>query len=224
VRHEKGKNRRRKRIIDEATTLLASNDQSLSLRTLAAASEVTVPTIYNLIGNKTDVMLAVCREIVVKHQAKIDSYNGADPLELLREMINWSARSKKKNARLFRATYLAWDELMRSRHPADEMARVMQRAIRSYAMVVHHAQEQGQLEGRIPAELLAAQIYQGDHDAALLWANRRISVAEYKRRSLLALYLALLADASEPLRTRLADEINACHVPSDAEPAVAESE
>ncbi len=50
--------KRRDRILEEAGQLLSRNDTSaFSLRKLAEAADVTVPTLYNLIGNKDAILV-----------------------------------------------------------------------------------------------------------------------------------------------------------------------
>ena len=54
--------RRRDRILDAARELISDQGyEHLTMRTLAEASGVTVPTIYNLIGNKDAVLGAIFR-------------------------------------------------------------------------------------------------------------------------------------------------------------------
>jgi len=54
--------KRRQRILHEARQLLTRGGyESLNLRALAQAAEVTVPTIYNLLGNKEALVVALGR-------------------------------------------------------------------------------------------------------------------------------------------------------------------
>ena len=72
-------NRRRDRILEAARELISKHGSGhLTMRSLAEASGVTVPTIYNLIGNKDAVLGAtihpghgaLLRERQVEHESR----------------------------------------------------------------------------------------------------------------------------------------------------------
>lgn len=60
---EKGKRRRRTRILEAARQILATEGlDGLSTRKLAEEAELSVHTLYKLIGNKNDILVAVMRD------------------------------------------------------------------------------------------------------------------------------------------------------------------
>ena len=64
--------KRRARIVTEARRLLARGGfEALNLRDLARQAELTVPTIYNLIGKKDDVLFALAAEVLTEIEARI---------------------------------------------------------------------------------------------------------------------------------------------------------
>ena len=59
------KERRKARILSEARNLIAEEGfDALTISELAVRSEVTIPTVHNLLGKKNDIVLAVFRGLV----------------------------------------------------------------------------------------------------------------------------------------------------------------
>jgi len=214
LRREISMNRRRERILKEARNLLASREpEALSLRSLAKAAEVTVPTIYNLIGGKSQILLAVCRDVVEESGKRFVSPDGGhdEPLSRLEEITRSTVEQKARKSTFYRSTYVAWDQLMRSDQFVPEIEAIRRYAASKFAHLIRQAQGQGLLRGKIAPEILGMEIYQGHHEAALEWVYRRISKLECMNRSLVTLYLVLSADAGDKLRDVLAERIDALH-------------
>ena len=65
--------KRRVRILAEARKMLAKGGfDALKLRDLAEASDITVPTIYNLIGNKTDILKTLVMGSFAEYEASME--------------------------------------------------------------------------------------------------------------------------------------------------------
>ena len=61
-RREQGKERRRRRILDAAAQLVeAEGLDGLTMRRLSDAAGVSYATVYNLVGSKEDVLVALLR-------------------------------------------------------------------------------------------------------------------------------------------------------------------
>ena len=79
-------NRRRDRILNSARELISSKGYSrLTMRSLAEAAGVTVPTIYNLIGNKDAVLGATIHDGTVRFWEKTSRTN--DPIAILEGIV-----------------------------------------------------------------------------------------------------------------------------------------
>lgn len=210
MRYQKGMQVRRERIVEEARNLLASrNPEAFSLRNLANAAGVTVPTIYNLIGNKSAVMLAVCQEIVDKFERQVElaEQTGGEPLEVLQEILRGTARNMENYSKLYRATYKSWDQLSRDGEFMEKLKKIQRQAAHTYAGVIRMAQKNGQLLGNIDPEVMGMAIYRGQYEHALNWAYRRISINQYEDESLTTLYLLLCSDSPPALQKELASRI-----------------
>lgn len=78
---ERGMKERRDRIVDAAVDLVSQgNVSALTMRALSGAAGVSVPTVYNLIGSREDVLIAVIEragEAIERELAAL----GGDPIE-----------------------------------------------------------------------------------------------------------------------------------------------
>jgi AcrR family transcriptional regulator len=78
--------KRRQRILHEARRLITRGGiEALNLRALARAAEVTVPTIYNLLGNKEALVVALFSDALQEIEQRIGSH---------RDAPSWGAASR----------------------------------------------------------------------------------------------------------------------------------
>jgi AcrR family transcriptional regulator len=75
---------RRQRILAAARAIVAARGyEALTMRELAQASRVTVPTLYNLIGGKEAVLFAAVEEQTARFVARIERGSGRPAAQLL---------------------------------------------------------------------------------------------------------------------------------------------
>ena len=85
---------RRTRILEAAREIIADRGyEALTMRDLALASRVTVPTIYNLIGSKEQVLSAAIREQTAGFLANIDAGDHATPASRILSIVDAGADS-----------------------------------------------------------------------------------------------------------------------------------
>lgn len=78
---ERGMTERRDRIVDAAVDLVSQGDVSaLTMRELSIVAGVSVPTIYNLIGGRDDVLIALIERFGETIEAELATLGG-DPIE-----------------------------------------------------------------------------------------------------------------------------------------------
>ncbi len=200
---------RRMRILSHAGKLLAKNDpDAFSLRNLASAAKVSVNTIYNLIGDKNAVMLEICREMVRGIHEKLEQIQDEMVLERLEATVIVTTdlpTPGQQNAR--RAANIAFDTLSRDLAYKAEAEDVTRPLSLFRIRALQTGQKLNLLRGAMPADVLDLAIGQGEMMALLDWTYRRISLDEYRKRALLALYVPLMADANKKLHTTLQDRI-----------------
>ncbi len=80
---------RRQRILASARAIIAERGfDALTMRALADASRVTVPTVYNLIGGKDAVLAAAVEEQTARFLAGIERRRGLRPAERLLSVVD----------------------------------------------------------------------------------------------------------------------------------------
>ncbi|MDG1877415.1 MAG: TetR/AcrR family transcriptional regulator, partial [Acidimicrobiales bacterium] len=78
---ERGMKERRDRIVDAAADLVSQgNVSALTMRALSGAAGVSVPTVYNLIGSREDVLIAVIERAGEAIEPELAALGG-DPIE-----------------------------------------------------------------------------------------------------------------------------------------------
>jgi AcrR family transcriptional regulator len=78
---ERGMNERRERIVDAAANLVSKRDVSaLTMRALSDVAGVSVPTVYNLIGGRDDVLVAIWERAGEAIESELAALSG-EPIE-----------------------------------------------------------------------------------------------------------------------------------------------
>lgn len=201
------KEHRRARILAEARTLLSAEGfGGLSLRKLALRAGLTVPTIYNLVGGKEQVLLELALGMVASVEAALDDIAESQPLERAEAVVLVAISEIRRAPAFHRAALLAIDYLDRDAAPPG-WDRVGRRATAMQEKAALAAQRLGLLEGRISARLLASQIFRTYRSASRDWSLRRCSLPEFQRIALAGVYLGFAADASPAWRPILAAKL-----------------
>lgn len=200
--------KRRERILAEARQMLADGGfDALNLRDLAEVSEITVPTIYNLIGNKAEVLKALVMGAFADFEASMEEKLPCPTEERPALMMSTLVELMGGNEDAYRATALATERLEAEsdEHGDYGFKRV---PLRQYAgTLCADALEDGLLRGEIDSSVLVEQMI-GNHQIAFRdWAHRVIPLEGLRKQSLRGFYLALAADAVDDYRARLVTEL-----------------
>lgn len=198
---------RRDRILAEARALLeAEGFDGLSLRKLAVQARVTVPTIYNLVGGKEQILLELTSDWVAGIEVALSAIAEERPLERAEAVVCVAIAEIERAPGFHRAALLAIDALDRDAGHAN-WDRIGQRAAAMQEKAALAARQEGLLEGRIPARLIGEQIFRTYRAASRDWSCRRLSLPEFRRIALTGVYFAFAADACEPFRRVLAQKL-----------------
>ncbi len=201
---------RRARIIEEAWHLLGQNGfGGLSLRKLAAAAEVTVPTIYNLIGGKGQILNEIFADGIGMIEQELEKIDEDHPLEIAEAVVIEATRMIGENEKYYRSAYIAADHISRTTDEALGWKQLGKRSATMQENAVRLAQEQGLLRGDVPARLLAEQIFANYRLAAQTWAFGHSTLETFRRDALAGVYLYFLSDASEAFRLVLLKKLGA---------------
>ena len=197
--------KRRERILEEARKMLANGGfDALNLRDLAEVSGITVPTIYNLIGNKAEVLKALVMGYFADYETALEKQLPCPTEQLPALMMSTFVDMIAIDEGYHRAAALA-GERMESESDEHSDYGFKRAPLRKFAgRLCRDATEDGLLRGDIDSELLVEQMI-GSHQIAFRdWAHHAISLEQLVQQSLAGFYIALAADAVDDFRDSLA--------------------
>ena len=178
---------------------------ALKIRELAARAGLTVPTIYNLIGGKSEILARIIEALVerlhgVQNQSDFDDIEAGFELQITR-----LAKLFAQDEDFYRAAFVAGDRsgLFEQRSDNGIFARSLQQPIE--ACKAAHAE--GLLQGGISAEQLGRQVYDSYRLARKDWANGYFDLEGFHAQALTGIFVSLAADASAEFRQRLLSRI-----------------
>ena len=201
--------KRRERILEQARKMLAEGGfEALNLRDLAGVSGVTVPTLYNLIGNKAEILRALVLGSFAEYEAEMEGMTPTTE-ELPALMVSTFTSLLQRDEDYYRATALA-NERVELESDDHRNYGYKRGPLRRYAKnLCQAALDEGLLRGEIDQELLIEQMI-GTHQVAFRdWAHRVISLEELKQLSLSGFYITLAADAVDTFRHQLVKKLAA---------------
>lgn len=203
---EDQKTQRINRILDHARSMMAEDGfDALKIRELAARANITVPTIYNLIGGKRDILAHIIDALVAKLHA-VQMQTGFDDIEASFEaQINRLTNLFSEDEDFYRAAFLAGDRSGLFEQSSEHG--IFARSLLQPVQTCRAAQAQGLLRGDIGAEQLGRQIYDSYRLARQDWTNGYYGVVEFRERSLAGVFMALAADATPAFKKRLLTKI-----------------
>ena len=200
--------KRRERILEEARKMLAEGGfDALNLRDLAEVSGITVPTIYNLIGNKAEVLKALVMGAFADFEASLENRLPCATQELPAIMMSTFEEMIARDESYYRAAALASERVENESGEHDGYG-FKRGPLRKFAgRLCRDAREDGLLRGEIDSELLVEMII-GNHQVAFRdWAHHVISLDELKKQSLRGFYIALAADAVDGFRAEVTEAL-----------------
>jgi len=201
-RRARGKLRRRSRILDAARAIVTTEGMAaLSMRKVARAAGVSVTTLYNLFGSKEALRLALCGGLLDGIDRELERSPLASPIERAEAIVRVGVAHVVRFEAVTRTAILAAAQAPEQPDLAAPRSAEMQR------IALQAAMDAGLLRRDLRAGPLAARVYQGFGQAALAWASGRLDEAGFRDHALYALYVCLLAVASEALRPQLVASI-----------------
>ncbi len=209
---------RRRRILDEAGRLLASGGlEALNLRTLAENACVTVPTIYNLIGSKVQVvagLIADAERTIDDAMAALPSLRGFARAEAaVRGHITQFLYAPERYGALYRALACVQAE---AKAAAPPLQPVFRQTAEVFCTSLREAAQSGDLHGRLSPMPLARHIIHGQVETFRLWSLGLVMPAATEARLLYSLHVALMADATKQGRRILLERLRASESRLDA--------
>ena len=202
--------KRRARILAEARGLITRGGfESLNLRELARLAEVTVPTIYNLIGNKEEVLAALFTAVLCEIEARMRDVAKGDALAQATAVVTISTALFSEDPDYYRSAFLAIEYLNQSGEHHDKVAQIYawgERMATSGFLACHAA---GLLAGRMAPERLGEAVLRGFRTTCRAWAFGLIDIQHFRRDALGDVYIALAADAVPAFHAELVRQLAA---------------
>ena len=158
--------RRRERILEAARELIARDGyENLTMRSLAQASGVTVPTIYNLIGNKEAVLGATIHEGTIRFWEGVQV--GEDPLPILDRIITELLNQP--------AYYRPVLRILLNGGASSEMAELDGLFLKHVQDTVAGMSERGELEPWVDSAILGERLLSNLYGSTSEWVTGRLS-------------------------------------------------
>ena len=193
---------RRRRILDAASHLLAAGGaDGLTLREVALRASVTVPTIYNLIGDKAQVIASLAASAVEDFERALDALPA-------QRGINRAEAAVRATLTLCLSApdrFGAWFRCLPEAVQADPLRRLTE----ILGASLHEAAQAEDMHGRLQAMKLARHIARGVAETFKLWANGALSPTQAEARVLYVLHVTLMADATKQGRRALLEKLRA---------------
>tara|TARA_Y100001934_G_C12306433_1_gene752653 strand:+ start:291 stop:995 length:705 start_codon:yes stop_codon:yes gene_type:complete len=205
--------RRRDRILDQARLMIAAGGlDAFNIRKLAEGAQVTVPTVYNLVGNKQAVVVALCVEALEAIEARWASHHADAPLARAEAVITESVGLFAEDESYYRAALLALEYLNQSAVHHGEVFDIYRRGEALIAAGCSACVDARLLRGHIPVEQYGRQVLRAFRTSYHEWALGHISIDAFRREALSDIYTILAADAVETFRVTLLNKIAALNI------------
>ena len=199
---------RRQRILSAAEGMLASGGAAaLTVRAVAEKAGVTVPTIYNLIGSKEQVVAALITAALDRLDQALQALPERHGLARAEAAVQCSAELFFAAPEQYSAVFRALQDIQGQPGEAA-LGPLFRRAGEVYCQAVREAQNDGSLHGRLAPLPLGHHILHAQIETFRLWGVGSLPEAATRARAFYALYVSLMADATKQGRRALLELLN----------------
>jgi len=201
---ERKKERRRQAILDAALELLRSNDiRAVTIEQIAARAEVSPPTVYNLVGTREQLLVALVDRISEALVALFAAPDGEpqDPIEAARRAVDESVAA-------FVADSAAYRQIVRSLgDPAGSGSQLNVDPTLLHIRAMRGAQVQGLLRSDLDPVALGRQSLLTYIAALQMWAGGGLSDEGFRIAAQHGIATVLAAASSAAHRERHLSEL-----------------
>ncbi len=203
---------RRERILKAARQILIDDGyEGLTTRGLANAAGVTVPTLYNLIGGKEDILQALISEGTERIWQRWDVPEGSTSLSIVDDWIALCLDVIREDEVALRAAAIAADRIAgfysASGDYRSQPASAAARAVEMARVICLALRKSGALRGVLDTDEMAEQMFVSFKDPLSDWSHGLIPLEELGRRFSRGVYMVLCADASDTTRQQLIKQL-----------------
>jgi AcrR family transcriptional regulator len=202
--------KRRENILKSARRILANQDfDAFTLNLLATEAEVTIPTIHNLIGKKSDILKELVEDMVVRIEDALNFGDAKDPILASEAFINNLISLYAKDEDFYKAAFVAGERAKLFEHELP--SGVFNKALKLANQVCEQSVTEGYLLGNINSGQLAEQLFSNQRLARLDWIHGYINLATYRTQVLSGMFITIAADATPELHGRLIEKLQQLH-------------
>jgi len=198
--------RRRQKILSTARDMIASGGfEAFTLSELAAQAQVTVPTIHNLIGKKSDIYQELVEEMVVRIGEAFAKMDVPDPIEAAETFIDNLLALYRADEAFYKAAFVAGERTQFFEHELP--TGIFKKSLKLAEQICVDAQKDGYLRGDIDAHSLALQLFGSQRLARQDWMNGYIDLDQYRNQVMAGMLITYAADATAEFRERVMLEL-----------------
>jgi AcrR family transcriptional regulator len=208
---ERQKQSRRGQILDAAANLIRKEGaDGVNMRTLAADANLSLATVYNLMGGQEDVLAAVVARAIDSIEAAIVEEPHDDALSACMATIARSfAAFEAHKAECKPALIVAHDmgDEKKTSERGQPFRALEARATEMQTRAIRRAQEDGAFDPDFDPDAIGRALFASYIHHLMDWANSRAAVNVIAARAAFDAALILLSGARGPARERLRQEI-----------------
>ena len=194
--------KRRAAILSQARAMIADDGfDALKLRDLAQRAKLTVPTIYNLIGGKQEILSEIIEDLVQRLQLVQQPDEQSDIEHSFEARIDQIAALLATDEKYYKAAFIAGD-----RSGLFEQTSASGIFARSAGLLIDACTEAvaaGLLRGKISSSQMGLQIYGCYRLARQDWMNGYFGLQGFRQQALTGIFTCLAADATPAFKKRL---------------------
>jgi AcrR family transcriptional regulator len=206
-RRAQGKERRRGRILDAAARLVETDGlDGLTMRRLSETAGVSYATVYNLVGSKEDVLVAVLRARLEDFAAELAAHEPTSPLARAEALVSGMVEHFVARPALYRP-------LVQAVHDPAAGARglpIRRGTIARHEESIRAAMDEGLLRDDLDAHFLARHVTLAVNGAIRRWAAGELSAAGFRAEAEYALRVSWLGVATPATRNKLLPGLRSC--------------
>ena len=198
--------RRKERILACAGQIIAAQGyDALTLSHLARQAGVTIPTIHNLVGKKSEIFKNLVDEVISRIDEVLARQSETDPILAVQVFTEELISLYAKDEALYKAAFVAGEreKLFEQQSPNG----IFMRSVKLALQVCQDAKDNGYLNGDIDTRILAEQLFGSQRLARHDWMHSYIDLQTYKNRILIGMFTVLSADANPAFKARLTSQI-----------------
>ncbi len=199
--------KRRAHILICAANIIAEEGlDALTIARLANRSNVTIPTVHNLLGKRAEILETLVREAMSEVMNAATDFDPSDTIRALEDFIDGLIGLISTNEPFYKAAFIAGERINFFEHqsPTGIVANS-----RNYARsICAGASAQGKLLGQIDEEQITLRLFSSQRLARLDWMHGYINLKTYRTQVLTGMFITLCADAAPDFKQELLAKID----------------